>query len=126
VWEIAWVWAFPVNRQEIPVLEAMLYHYYHPKSALMNGTIPFKMVRKRVPRPSQVVQVMSNAEIGEKKDPALRLPRQAERYYEIVNHFLAVKSSRQIAKAMEAHFQRLSKYHRQMLRLATSEEEAEG
>ena len=33
-------------------------------------------------------------EIHEKRDPALRLPRQAEHYSQIVGHFLAVKNSR--------------------------------
>jgi hypothetical protein len=61
---------------------------------------------------------MSDAEIAEKKDPALRLPRQAEHYSQIVGHFLAVKNSREIAGAIQAHFERLQKYHRQLLGLA--------
>jgi hypothetical protein len=36
--------------------------------------------------------------------------------------FLAVKNSRQIATAIHAHFDRLQKYHRQLLGLATSVE----
>jgi hypothetical protein len=58
---------------------------------------------------------MSDDEILEKLDPALRLPRQAEHYSQIVGHFLAVKNSKEIAVAIQAHFQRLSKYHRQLL-----------
>jgi hypothetical protein len=54
---------------------------------------------------------MSDSEIAEKKDPALRLPRQAEHYSQIVGHFLAVKNSREIARAMNPHFERLAKYH---------------
>lgn len=46
---------------------------------------------------------MSDAEIAEKKDPALRLPRQAEHHRQIVGHFLAVKNSREIAGAIQAH-----------------------
>jgi len=61
---------------------------------------------------------MSDSEILEKADPALRLPRQAEHYSQIVGHFLAVKNSKEIAGAIEAHYQRLSKYHRQLLGLA--------
>ena len=67
---------------------------------------------------AQKVQVMIDAEIAEKKDPALRLPRQAEHYSQIVRHFLAVKNSKEIAGAIQAHFERLQKYHRQLLGLA--------
>ena len=62
---------------------------------------------------------MADAEIAEKKDPALRLPRKAEYYSQIVGHFLAVKNSREIAGAIQAHFERLQKYHRELLGLAT-------
>jgi hypothetical protein len=58
------------------------------------------------------------AEIAERKDPALRLPCQAEHYTQILGHFLAVKNSREIAGAIHAHFERLQKYHQQLLRLA--------
>src|SRR5215472_17955285 len=41
VWEIAWVWAYPVkNKAEISALENALFHEFHPKSALMNGKVP--------------------------------------------------------------------------------------
>jgi hypothetical protein len=127
VWEIAWVLAFPVaERSQIAPLEAGLFHHYNPISALMNGTIPKKPEKQfELPEPFQTVQVMATPEIEEKKDPALRLPRQAERYSEIVGHFLAVKNSPQVARAMQGHFARLAKYHGQMLGLATGEDETE-
>src|SRR5437763_9372655 len=41
VWEIAWVWAYPVKaRSDIPHLEDALFHKFHGKSALMNGKVP--------------------------------------------------------------------------------------
>ena len=125
VWEIAWVWAYPVeDREDIGPLENALFHEFHPKSALMNGKVPKqKTSRAELPKPLQAVQVMADAEIMEKKDPALRLPRQAEHYSQIVGHFLAVKNSKEIAGAIQAHFERLQKYHRQLLGLA---EEVEG
>ena len=100
VWEIAWVWSYPVkNRVDISALENALFHRFHPKSALMNGKVPKLQTNGlKVPEPSQKVQVMANAEIAEKKDPALRLPRQAEHYSQIVGHFLAVKNSKEIAE----------------------------
>lgn len=124
VWEIAWVWAFPVtNRAEINVLEADLYHRHNAASALMNGTIPpLPPDGFEPPAPFQIVQVMADEEIAEKRDPALRLPRQIEHYGQIVGHFLAVKNSQQISRAMQAHFERLAKYHR--LLLGTGEPES--
>jgi hypothetical protein len=127
VWEIAWVWAYPAEAGGIPALEDALFHEFHPKSALMNGKTPRKPARKiGVPKPFQIVQVMADAEIGEKKDPALRLPRQAEHYSQIVGHFLAVKNSREIAGAIQAHFERMQKYHRELLGLATEIEDDTG
>ena len=124
VWEIAWVWAYPIeNRDHIGGLEDALFHEFHPKSALMNGKVPKTPANRiEVPRPFQRVQVMADQEIKEKKDPALRLPRQAEHYSQIVGHFLAVKNSKEIATAMQAHFERLQKYHRELLGRATEVE----
>ena len=120
VWEIAWVWAYPVkDKAEIGVLEDELFHVFNANSALMNGKTPKQRAnRASPPNPTQKVPVMADAEIAEKKDPALRLPRQAEHYSQIVGHFLAVKNSREIAGAIQAHFERLQKYHKQLLGLA--------
>jgi hypothetical protein len=127
VWEIAYVWAYPVaTTAEIRPLEAKLFHHFNPKSELMNGTLPPKGARGKAPKPAQVVQVMLNEEIAGKKDPAQRLPRQAAHYAQIIGHFLAVKNSRQIARAMDAHFERLRKYHLKLLSSATDQPEDEG
>jgi GIY-YIG catalytic domain len=124
VWEIAWVWTYPVpDRAAIDPLENALFHQFHSKSALMNGKVPKPQTSMvEAPEPFQKVQVMANAEILEKRDPALRLPRQAEHYSQIVGHFLAVKNSKEIAVSIQAHFQRLQKYHRELLNLATEVE----
>lgn len=120
VWEIAWVWAYPVaERAEIGPLENTLFHVFHPQSPLMNGKVPPRPGGALAPpEPTQQVQVMATSEIEEKLDPALRLPRQAEHYSQIVGHFLAVKNSREIAGAIQAHFDRLQRYHRRLLGLA--------
>ncbi len=96
VWEIAYVWAYPVAQlADIGPLEDALFHAFHPKSALMNGKVPPAPAYKvDIPKPDQIVQVMADPEIAEKLDPALRLPRQAQHYSQIVGHFLAVKNSR--------------------------------
>ena len=124
VWEIAWVWAYPVkDKAEIGLLEDELFHAFNAKSALVNGKVPKPRADPpSAPNPAQKVHVMADAEIAEKKDPALRLPRQAEHYSQIVGHFLAVKNSREIAGAIQAHFERLQKYHRQLLGLAVEVE----
>ena len=119
VWEIAWVWAFPVEAAaEISPLDDALFQHFHAKSPLMNGKIPKPVPISKIPDPIQRVQVMTDQEIAEKRDPALRLPRQAEQYSQIVGHFLAVKNSREIALAIQAHFARLQVYHRKLLGLA--------
>ena len=120
VWEIAWVWAYPVTaNSQITPLEDALFHEFHGKSALMNGKVPkAPSTSFVVPSPAQVIQVMADSEITEKRDPALRLPRQASHYSQIVGHFLAVKNSKEIAGAIQAHFERLQKYHKNLLGLA--------
>lgn len=124
VWEIAYVWEYPVaDKGEIESLESVLFHHFSPQSRLMNGTIPLQPPLGTIaPEPANKVQVMSDAEIAEKKEIELRLPRQAGHYAQIVSHFLAVKNSKQVARAMDAHFERLSKYHAVMLGLGSDEE----
>jgi hypothetical protein len=124
VWEIAYVWAYPVGaKEEIGSLEALLYHCFDPRSQLMNGQVPPRPSGRlrRPPEPAQKIQVMSDGDIEEKRDPVQRLPRQAGHYAQIVGHFLAVKDSKQIARAMNAHFQRLAKYHQTLLDTAAAE-----
>lgn len=121
VWEVAFVWAYPINDVSIiSTLEAALFHDLHPKSRLMNGKLPPEPpVGFQIPTPTEIIQVMSDEEIEEKKDPDLRLPRQAQHYAQLVAHFVAVKNSNQVAGAMDAHFERLAKYHATMLGLST-------
>jgi len=125
VWEIAYVWTYPVETiGEISSLEALLYHHFDPQSQLMNGTVPPRPSDVTdVPEPAQKIQVMSDREITEKRDPVQRLPRQAAHYAQIVGHFLEVKQSKQIGRAMAAHFQRLNRYHRTLLGIATTAED---
>ena len=125
VWEVAYVWTYPVgSKDEIGPLEGLLYHHFNPKSQLINGTVPPEPQDVSVvPEPEQKIQVMSDKEIAEKREAALRLPRQANHYAEIVGHFLEVKQSKQIGKAMAAHFERLSRYHKELLGIASSAED---
>jgi hypothetical protein len=127
VWEIAYVMAYPVQEPtDLTKLEAFLIHHCDAQSTLMQGQMPAKPSWSGpIPQPAQTVQVMSSDEISEKLDPSLRLPRQAGRYAEIVSHFIAVKNSDHVARAMHAHFRRLSKYHSMLLKLPTKTDESE-
>lgn len=122
VWEVAYVWTYPLtSKNDIGAHEALLYHHFNPKSQLINGTIPPPPEdTDAVPEPEQKIQVMSDSEIAARRDPVQRLPRQASHYASIVGHFLEVKQSKQIGKAMAAHFQRLQRYHGNMLRIAST------
>lgn len=127
VWEIAWVLAYPVEtKDEITPLEGLLFHYFNPQSQLMNGSLPVAPAEGiAIPDPAQIVQVMSDAEIADKIDPAQRLPRQAGHYTQIVGHFLAVKNSPQVARAMDAHFNRMARYHAKLLGLTGDSDPSE-
>jgi hypothetical protein len=127
VWEIAYVWAYPVDaKEEISRLEAYLFNFYNPKSQLMNGSLlPPSVIDATLPE-SVTVQVMSDHEIFSKRDPSQRLPRQATHYAQLVDHFLTVKNSTHISRAMSAHFARLQRYHLMLLGTATPEVDDEG
>ena len=119
VWEIAFVQSYPSAKNYIRELESQLFHHFNKLSPLMNGTQPpIYRGKQKLPKPAQQVQVMPDSEIADKKDPSQRLPRQAAHYAQLVGHFLAVKNSAHIARAMNAHFDRLKKYHKKLLKLA--------
>lgn len=120
VWEIAWVWAYPVaERSQIDELEARLFLAFDGKSKLFNGSRPRgTQSNAPVPEPAEIVQVLPSGDIASRRDPAQRLPRQAAHYASIVSHFVAVKNSEEIARAMQAHFERLQRYQRLLLEAA--------
>jgi hypothetical protein len=116
VWEIAYVWAWPTARGNIPLLEAHLFHEFDAQKTLMNGTIPMRPnLQASVPE-KQMVQVMDSAEIEARLDPVLRLPRQIQHYGRLVDHVLVVKDSSQLRRSLRAHFERLQRYHASFLK----------
>jgi len=117
VWEVAYVYAFPVMaRDEIPILEATLYQAFNSESPLINGKrINQGEVLKATPKPSQTIQVISDEERQERLNPDVRLPRQADHYARLLDHYLVVKKNDQIEYALKAHFQRMTKYHELLL-----------
>ena len=97
---------------------APLPHIQSTVAAHKRHGAPIPDSLENVPEPFQRIQVMPDAEILAKRDPVQRLPRQAAHYAQIVGHFLEVKDSKEIARAIAAHFQRLAKYHQMLLGIA--------
>lgn len=117
VWEVAWVMAWPVAEPiDIGPLESALFHRLNEQSALMNASIPALSPHAPAFRdPDQTVQVMDDDETQRRLQPSVRLPRQIEHYGRLVDHFLNVKDSPELRVPMEAHFQRLARYHARFL-----------
>lgn len=118
VWEIAYVWAWPVERDQkdiISVLEAYLFHVFHGQSPLMNGSIPSNPGEPPfLVQPPIKVQLLPDEEITNRKRIEVRLPRQASHFTALLDHFLNVKDSKELHLALQAHFQRLSRYFAQL------------
>lgn len=116
VWEIASVKAWPVGSvDEINALENGLFHHFHVQSPLMNGAVLACDTQFEYSECEQTVMVLSEQEIARRKEPEARLPRQIQHYLRLVDHFLNVKSSKEMAIALDVHFARLKKYHEQFL-----------
>jgi len=117
VWEVAFVRGYPLHsKKEIAIVEAYLFHQFNSKSPLMNGTIPqnpgelpFTLIEP------QVIQILPDEEIEDRKRPEVRLPRQAFHYHILIDHLLKVKDKPILRRALSAHFSRLKKYHEQFL-----------
>lgn len=115
VWEVAWVMAWPVtDKADISALEAGLFHHFNSISPLMNGSVPLRSYVLPL-EPDQTIQVMASEEIERRLEPSVRLPRQIEHYGRLVDHYLNVKDSAELRVSMEAHFERLVKYHNRFL-----------
>lgn len=116
VWEVAEVWAWPAEGTEaINALEAALFAAFDAQSPLMNGSIPVSGVRVEPYAPVQALNVMPIEERDRRKDPAVRLPRQIEHYQRLVDYILVVKDAPHLRRSVDAHYARLSRYHRGFL-----------
>ena len=118
VWEVAYIRGWPVeDRSGIPVLENTLFERYDSLSPLMNGkTLSVTDAALDVSVPEyQVVQVIEESERLSRLRPQQRLPRQISQYLSLVDYMLTVKNTAHLQKALDAHFARLLKYHRQFL-----------
>ncbi len=130
IWEVAEVWAWPAARDEIGALEAALFRHYDAVKTLMNGSIPTSSTQVPVIDPTQRVVVLDDTERQNRRIPSVRLPRQIEHYNRLVDYILTVKDAPHLRRSVRAHYERLSRYHRQFLDSGTevlgSEDAAEG
>ncbi len=115
-WEIAFVWAWPVaGKAEVAPLKKTLFDRFDREQPLMNGkglavtgtvvTIPEK----------QPVQIIDEGERINRLTPSQRLPRQIQQYNLLVDYILTVKNAPHLKVSLDAHFQRLIKYHQTFL-----------
>jgi hypothetical protein len=116
VWEIAFVWAWPIALANITALEVHLFHEFNAGSPLMNGTVPTRPGPLAFAVPTkQRIQVMPDDEIALRRRPEQRLPRQAQHYERLVDHILQVKDSTELRRSLAGHFARLTRYHEEFL-----------
>ncbi len=112
VWEIAYVWAWPVaDVAQVEPLERHLFSTFHAASPLMNGK---SMVAGTDAPPlpdKQIVQVIEESERVKRLDPTQRLPRQIQQYGLLVDYILNVKEADHLKLSLQAHFDRLVRYH---------------
>ncbi len=94
VWEIAYVWAWPVAaKADIEPLEAALFQRFDAQKPLMNGKVlPLKPDPVNEPK-RQVVQVIEEAERQRRLRPDQRLERQIRQYGILVDYIQTVKSA---------------------------------
>lgn len=116
VWEIAFVMCWRVKRlDQLRPLEAFLYHRFHPRSRLMNGTVPPRLKTLPFSLPQEItVRLMPEEEIESRRRVELRLPRQAKHFTDLLDHYLNVKDSTELHLALQAHFERLKDYFKRL------------
>lgn len=82
----------------------------------MNGKVPIRPERTPViPDRLSEVQVLPDDAIISRKQLSQRLPRQVDHYSQLIKHYLAVKDSKELRLPMEAHHERLTRYHLRFL-----------
>lgn len=116
VWEIAYVWAWPVgDKNDIEPLEAALFQRFDAEKPLMNGKVlPLRAERIEEPE-KQMIQVIEEGERQRRLRPDQRLERQIRQYGILVDYIQTVKSAPHLKRALDAHFERLVRYHKTFL-----------
>ncbi|WOI54985.1 GIY-YIG nuclease family protein [Palleronia sp. LCG004] len=118
VWEIGFVWAWPCDDvAQIGPLENAIYVHFDDDLPLMNGkTLETGLFDRSPDWPErQSVQVIDDATLTSRRDPSQRLPRQIEQYRILVDYILNVKEAPHLRRSLNAHFERMVRYHRDFL-----------
>lgn len=117
VWEVAYVWAWPLHESvDITILEVHLLHTFNRESPLVNGAIPPAHEQLPFPVPERVrVQVMADAEVQSRRNPALRLPRQIQHFNALVDYILNTQDKPHLRRAMQVYFGRLTRYFQEFI-----------
>jgi hypothetical protein len=112
VWEIAWVWAWPVtDKSQISPLEAHLFEHFNKMSPLVNAAKFSKQVPINFEVPAEYrVQVMPSTLIKARLDPTLRFPRQIQHFNQLVDYILNTQDKPHLRKALKVYFDRLTRY----------------
>ena len=113
VLEIAFVWAWPMpERGKITALESRVFHECDDASPLVNGKVPPRPEAAHGAMPDRVrVQIMEDAEIAARREPALRFPRQIQHFGALVDYILNTQAKPHLRRAVQVYFDRLEKYH---------------
>tara|TARA_R110000822_G_scaffold198324_2_gene336354 strand:+ start:75 stop:614 length:540 start_codon:yes stop_codon:yes gene_type:complete len=116
VWEIAFVWAWPVStKAEVEPLERSIFAHYDAKLPLMNGKAMIADADQVLWPQKQVVQVIEEEERQSRLTPSNRLPRQIKQYDLLVDYILNVKEAPHLKRSLDAHFERMVRYHQRFL-----------
>ena len=117
VWEISVVMAWQVDDSaERTLYESQLFHFYDAKRGLVNGTVPAvpPTLLKQIPKPIKV-QVLPDAVIDLRRDPAIRFPRQVQQFHQLLDYILNTQDKKHLRRALRVHHARLGEYLDQFL-----------
>lgn len=117
VWEIAYVWAWPVaDRLQMDLLEQHLFSHYNAASPLVNGRVLLDPGPMQFAVPAKVrVQVMPDDLIVARRDPTLRFPRQIQHFNQLVDYILNTQDKPHLRRALQVYYDRLTRYYRTFL-----------
>jgi len=117
VWEIAYVWAWPVaDHLQMDLLEQHLFSTFNAASPLVNGRVLADPGALQFAVPAKVrVQVMPGDLIAARRDPTLRFPRQIQHFNQLVDYILNTQDKPHLRRALQVYYDRLTRYYRTFL-----------
>lgn len=111
VWEVGFVRAWPVPATVDRLgLEAQLFHLFDNQSQLVNGTVP-PAPEHPLPQPPDglTVQVLPDAVLQVRRDPAIRFPRQVQQFNQLPDYILNTQDKQHLRRALQVHHARLTR-----------------